>query len=79
MQNNKSKIFFKDYSPNQILLLPLSLEEMIDPNHPVRVVNEVIDNLDIDPLIKKYQGGGCSSCPDHNTINRFRSDRLKGV
>jgi transposase len=120
MQNRKSKIVFKDYSPNQILLLPPSLEEMIDPNHPVRVVNQVIDNLDIDALIKKYKGGGSSSYhprlllkvlvygyltnqyssrkieqaqtqnihfmwlsgmsyPDHNTINRFRSDRLKGV
>jgi transposase len=120
MQNIRSKIVFKDYSPNQILLLPPSLEDMIDPNHPVRVVNQVIDSLDIDPLIKKYQGGGCSSYhprlmlkvlvygyltnfyssrkieqavtqnihfmwlsgmsyPDHNTINRFRSDRLKGV
>jgi len=120
MQNNKSKVIFKDYSPNQILLLPPSLEEMIDPNHPVRVVNQVIDSLDIDLLIKKFKGGGCSSYhprlllkllvygylsnqyssrkieqaskqnihfmwlsamsyPDHNTINRFRSDRLKGV
>ena len=121
MQNiDRTKVVFKDYSPNQILLLPPSLEEMIDPNHPVRVVNQVIDNLDIDVLIRKYKGGGCSSYhprlmlkilvygyltnlyssrkieqavtqnihfmwlsamtyPDHNTINRFRSDRLKGV
>jgi hypothetical protein len=52
MQNNKSKVVFKDYSPNQILLLPPSLEEMIDPNHPVRIVNQVIDSLDLD-LLKK--------------------------
>jgi len=120
MQSNRSKVVFKDYSPNQILLLPPSLEEIIDPNHPVRVVNQVIDTLDLDLLIKKYHGGGCSSYhprlmlkilvygyltnlylsrkieqavaqniyfmwlsgmsyPDHNTINRFRSERLKGV
>jgi transposase len=120
MQSNRSKVVFKDYSPNQILLLPPSLEEMIDPNHPVRVVNQVIDTLDLDLLIKKYHGGGSSSYhprlmlkilvygyltnlyssrkleqavtqnihfmwlsgmsyPDHNTINRFRSERLKGV
>jgi len=118
--NDRTKVVFKDYSPNQILLLPPSLEEMIDPNHPVRVVNQVIDSLDIDLLIKKFRGGGCSSYhprlllkllvygylsnqyssrkieqatkqnthfmwlsamsyPDHNTINRFRSDRLNGV
>jgi transposase len=117
---SKSKLVFKDYNYNQNLLLPPSLEELIDPNHPVRVLNLVVDNIDIEPLIKKYKGGGTSSyhprlmlkvlvygyltnlyssrkieqalhqnihfmwlsgmCyPDHNTINRFRSERLKGV
>ena len=58
---NKSKVLFKDYNHNQNLLLPPSLEELIDPNHPVRVVNLVVDNIDIEPLIKKYKGGGTSS------------------
>jgi len=120
MQNRNSKVVFKDYNPNQMMLLPPSLEEMIPENHPVRVVNQVVDTIDIDPLLAKYQGGGCSSYhprlmlkvliygyltntyssrkieealhqnihfmwlsgmqhPDHNTINRFRSDRLKLV
>ncbi len=121
MQNvNRSKVVFKDYNINQNLLLPPSLEELIDPNHPVRVVNQVVDNLNLDPILAKYEGGGCPayhprlmlkvlvygyltnqyssrkieqalqqnihfmwlsgmSYPDHNTINRFRSDRLKGV
>jgi transposase len=62
MQTNiRSKIVFKDYSPNQNLLLPPSLEEMIPANHSVRIVNQVVDNIDIEPLIKKYSGGGCSS------------------
>lgn len=113
-----SKVVFKDYNPNQMMLLPPSLEEMIPENHPVRVVNQVIDTIDMDSLMKKYKGGGCSSYhprlmlkvliygyltntyssrkieealrqnvhfmwlsgmqhPDHNTINRFRSDKLK--
>ena len=116
----KSKLVFKDYNFNQNLLLPPSLEELIGPNHPVRVVNQVVDNLNLDPILAKYEGGGCPayhprlmlkvlvygyltnlyssrkieqallqnihfmwlsgmSYPDHNTINRFRSDRLKGV
>ena len=38
MQNSsRTKVVFKDYSPNQLLLLPPSLEEMTDPNHPVDV------------------------------------------
>ena len=121
MQNvNRTKVVFKDYNFKQNLLLPPSLEELIAPNHPVRVVNQVVDNLNLDPILAKYDGGGCPayhprmmlkvlvygyvtnryssrkieealhqnihfmwlsgmSYPDHNTINRFRSDRLKSV
>jgi transposase len=53
---DRSKVVFKDYSPNQILLLPPSLEEMIPANHPVRVVNQVINSIDLDVLLKKYKG-----------------------
>lgn len=115
-----SKVIFKNYNPNQVLLLPPSLEELIEVGHPVRIVNQVIDKINIDPLLKKYKGGGTSSFhprmllkvlvyaylsnvyssrkiesglkenihfmwlsgmskPDHNTINRFRSDRLKEI
>ena len=120
MQISRSKVVFKDYNYKQNLLLPPSLEEMIDPSHPVCIVNHVIDNIDLTPILKKYKGGGTSSYhprlmlkilvygyltnqyssrkieqslkqnihfmwlsgmsyPDHNTINRFRSERLKGV
>jgi transposase len=33
---------------------------MIPVNHPVRVVSQVIDSIDLDPLLKKYKGGGTS-------------------
>ena len=42
------------------MLLPPSLEELIPQNHPVRVVNRVIDQIDIHPLISTYQGRGSS-------------------
>lgn len=115
-----SKLVFKPYSPNQMMLLPPSLDELIPVKHPVRVVNEVIDSIDISPLLQNYKSGGTSSYhpkmllkimvyaymtniyssrrmenalrenvffmwlssmsyPDHNTINRFRSERLAGV
>jgi hypothetical protein len=32
------------------MLLPPSLDELIAPEHPVRVVNSIIDKIDIDPL-----------------------------
>ncbi|MFS8082269.1 MAG: IS1182 family transposase [Ginsengibacter sp.] len=120
MSKRSLSVAFKAYDQNQISLLPPSLDELISGNHPVRVVSQVIDKLDIDPILKKYHGGGCSSfhprmllkvlvyayinntyssrkieaalkenihymwisgmnTPDHNTINRFRSERLKDV
>lgn len=111
---------FKDYNQNQLMLLPPSLDDLIEENHPVRVVNKIIDSIDIRSLLRKYKGGGSSSYhprmllkilvysyvnniyssrkmeaavkenihfmwlagmnkPDHNTINRFRSDKLKDL
>ena len=116
----KTAPVFKDYCTSQLMLLPPSLDEMIDANHPVRTVNRVIDEIKIDPIVDSYKGGGTSSynprmllkvlvyaylCnvfssrkiesslkenihfmwlsgmsrPDHNTINRFRSERLANV
>lgn len=109
---------FKPYTQAQPLLLPPSVDELIAPNHPVRVVSEVIDGLDLSSIIANYEGGGASSYhpamllklivygylrniystrkieeavaesvhfmwlaggqrPDHNTLARFRSRRLK--
>lgn len=120
MAKANSKPTFKTYSQHQVMLLPPSLEELIPAHHPVRTINAVLDGLDIDPLLKKFKGGGTSSyhprmllkvlvyayicniyssrkieealqqnihfmwlsgrsTPDHNTINRFRSDRLRDV
>jgi len=115
-----AKPLFKSYRQNQIYLFPPSLEDLIAVNHPVRVVSEVIDSIDIDIIIKKYKGGGATSYhprmllkilvygylnniyssrrmeasikeniyfmwlagmmqPDHHTINRFRSERLRNI
>jgi transposase len=109
---------FKAYHQRQGMLLPPSLDELIKPNHPVRVVDDVLSKIDIRALIGQYKTGGASnyhpgmllkvlvyayinniyssrkieealqqnihfmwlsgmSTPDHNTINRFRGERLK--
>ena len=111
---------FKPYQQNQGFLFPPSLEDMVATSHPVRIVSEVIDKIDIDVIIKKYKGGGTSSYhprmllkvlvysylnniyssrrmeaavkeniyfmwisgmaqPDHHTLNRFRSERLRNI
>ena len=115
-----AKPVFKAYNQQQIYLLPPSLDELISANHPVRVVNDVINKVDSSSLVDKYVGGGTSSYhpvmllkvvvysylvniyssrkmeaaikenihlmwlsgmqkPDHHTLNRFRSERLKGA
>lgn len=102
------------------MLLPPSLEDKIDKNHPVRTVNSIIDRLDLSQLRETYSGGGAPSYyprmmlkvwvygylrniyssrklesaikqnihfmwlsamqePDHNTLNRFRSGKLKAT
>ena len=56
-----AKIVFKELTSNQNVLFPVSLSEKIAPNHPVRVVNSVVDALDIGCLLRAYKGGGTSS------------------
>jgi transposase len=115
-----AKPVFKAYLQNQGFLFPPNVDDLVSANHPVRVVSEVIDRIDIDILISKYKGGGTSSYhprmllkvlvysylnnvyssrnmeaaikeniyfmwlagmtkPDHHTLNRFRSERLRNI
>lgn len=52
---------FKPYHQHQIMMLPPSLEELVPSGHPVRVVNEVINKINIEPLLSAYQTKGTSS------------------
>ena len=52
---------FKPYVMNQEHLLPPSYDELIEAEHLVRVVNRVIDQLDLSAIIARYKGGGTSS------------------
>ena len=45
----------------QIVLLPVNLEEEIEPNHLVRVVNAAIEKMDLGVVYEQYKGGGTSS------------------
>jgi transposase len=113
-------VVFKDYNPNQLMLLPPTLEELVWVHHPARTVNSVIDRIDLSSVTRLYSPNGASSyhprmllkiliygylenCyssrrlekaiqenvpfmwlagmqrPDHQTINRFRSERLRDV
>ena len=49
---------FREYSQCQGLLLPRSLDEFVPDDHEARIVNEVVDTMDLSPLFNKYNGGG---------------------
>lgn len=113
-------VIFKANLQHQAMLFPPEIGDLIAENHPVRVVDHVIENIDISLLLKRYKTGGTSSYhprmllkvliyayisniyssrkieealgqnihfmwlsgmskPDHNTINRFRGERLQKV
>src|SRR5690606_41166866 len=55
---NKMRIKFKNYNQQQNWLFPPSIEELIPKNHPVRIVNGVIEQLDIRALIEAYNAEG---------------------
>lgn len=54
---------FREYNQSQGLLLPPSLDEFVPENHEARVVNEVVDTMDLSPLLAKYEGGGAPAYP----------------
>lgn len=54
------KVTFKKYDQGQIQLFPPRLDERIGKNHPVRLINSIVDDLDLTDLIKQYQAGGTS-------------------
>jgi len=55
------KQVFKPYEQKQPMLLPPNLEELIPAGHLVRVVDEIIERIDPEPLINQYKGGGTSA------------------
>lgn len=56
-----AKVVFKELAGAQPTLFPQNILAKIAPNHPVRLVSEVVDNLDISCILSQYQGGGASS------------------
>src|SRR5438105_8958864 len=54
-------VVFKANHQNQGMLLPPDLNDLITTNHPVRVVNDVLDKVDITSLLHQYKPGGTSS------------------
>ena len=58
-----AKIHFRPYTPNQTVLFPQRIDEDIAPDAPVRIVNAIVDSLDLDNFRWLYKGTG--RCPYH--------------
>ena len=53
------KLFKEPVSPKeQRFLLPPSVDEFVAPDAPVRILGDVMDQLDCSVLYKRYRGGG---------------------
>ena len=61
MKKKPATPVFKPYVMGQMALLPASYEEVIPPDHLVRVVNEAVEKIDLSALLGQYKGGGTSS------------------
>jgi transposase len=59
--NLMAKIVFKEENSNQLMLLPPDIGSLIPDRHIVRVVDKVINQLQLSPLFDTYKGGGTSS------------------
>jgi transposase len=55
------KVQFKALPSNSPSLFPEDIFAKIPSNHPVRLVNQVVDDLNLDHIIKLYKGGGTTS------------------
>jgi transposase len=56
-----SQVIYKPYNQGTIQLFPPTYDDYVDSDHPVRIVNQIIDSIDISAIEATYQGGGTSS------------------
>ena len=57
----KASPVWKTNNQSQLSLLPPSYDDLVPKNHPVRIVNTILDQIDVSSLEKSYKGGGTSS------------------
>ena len=55
------KPVFKPYYQGQIMAIPPTLDELVAKGHPVRIVNDIINRINIQGLLDAYKIKGTSS------------------
>src|ERR1044071_8919907 len=56
-----TSVQFKAYNQTQAGQITFCLENFIEPTHLVRVVNEIVEKMDITHLVSLYEGGGTTA------------------
>ena len=56
-----AKVVYKSYNQNDNLLFPHCIGDFIPENDPVRVLDAIVEHLDISAIEATYKGGGASS------------------
>lgn len=54
-------VVFKSNMQHQSMLFPPDLNELVAATHPVRTINDILDQVDITLLLHQYKPGGASS------------------
>lgn len=52
---------FKEYIQNKQKLFPYTFDDLIPSNDPVRIVDSIVENLDLRKIINRYKNVGSSS------------------
>jgi len=47
---------FRQYEPDQMLLLPVALQEWLPEDHLTYFISDVVDHLDLSPIMGQYKG-----------------------
>lgn len=56
-----AKASFKNQPGMTPELFPTNIFDRIPDNHPVKLVSQVVDQLDLSEIMAQYKGGGCSA------------------
>jgi len=54
-------VVFKANHQDQLMAFPPSLDELVAAGHPVRVVHEVLEKIDITGLLQQYKPAGAAA------------------
>jgi len=56
---------YRRYEPDQVMLLPASLQDWLPKGHLAYFINDTVDSLDLSAFYARYAGGGARNQPFH--------------